>query len=213
MQRPWMRWSLVAISTLAVLDARAFIDLFSVEPQAAACNEPVTFRVEGTLPDTCYELIGSFAPLWLQDSPGIWLNVHHYVDETCGLMLVPYSAEAEVFVPIGEYSAFALEDVTNVAAPADVFVTTPLSVTCPPVPGSVSEVRAAKVGNTVRFSWNGDPCGQIYRLYADTTPSGSFAAELGSTASVEDGLSVPSFSPWRYFLVAASNSCGDGPKH
>ncbi len=208
---------LLWIAVLAAFGfARAGVESLTVEPAAGACDEEITLRVYGSHPDTCF-VVTSIEHLWQSGYPGFVVHVedHHGDGGGCATVISPYSAEVVLGpIAIGNHFAYAYEEVIPGGGSQDV-VWAPFTVSCPPAPGPVLDLRVAKIndGHTLRFTWADVACGQIYRLFGDSVANGTFAAQLGSATSGASGIQIPAFSPSRYFLIGASNACGDGPKH
>jgi hypothetical protein len=202
----------VVLTLLLSAAAEAGISSLTVAPEAPRCDETVTLRVEGWTPDGCHELTG-IAEAWFDGNPGFQIDVDYDGGVACGQVITPYSAETIVGpLEIGDYTAFARELTTGDTWEQEI-VYNPFTVSCPPVPGPVEELRVEKLGSLLRFTWAGAVCGQQYQLYGDSSPSGSFALPLGSSPNASGEIVIPLASRQRYFLVGASNPCGDGPKH
>jgi cysteine-rich repeat protein len=196
--------------------ALANIASLTVTPEAPACDEEVTLTVAGWMPDGCHVLTG-FEQIWWEGDPALVAHVDHHVGVNCDQVITPYShSESFGTQPIGSHSSLAYEYVTIVGGSNDGqtyygdSVWAPFTVSCPPVPSPVENLLLEKDGVSLRFTWDETTCAETYRLFADATADGSFDTGLSSSAG--PAVSIPLFTQWKFFLVGASNGCGDGPK-
>jgi hypothetical protein len=82
------------------------------------------------------------------------------------------------------------------------------------VPAAVGGVtlRKAGGGGQLNLRWTDVPGATQYEVFEDSSPSGAFTTSSGTASSGDPGLTVAMPSGTRYYLVAARNPCGTGPK-
>lgn len=82
------------------------------------------------------------------------------------------------------------------------------------LPGSVGGVHLQKAGGgaNLKLTWTDVSGAAGYQVYEDAAPDGPFSTQTGSSTSGSTGLTVAMPPGNRYYLVAARNACGEGPK-
>jgi hypothetical protein len=82
------------------------------------------------------------------------------------------------------------------------------------VPAAVSGVTLAKVsgGSSVKLTWQNASGATSYVVNEDVSPSGTFSTQTGTATDGTVGLTIPTASGLRYYLVTAVNACGSGPR-
>jgi hypothetical protein len=90
-----------------------------------------------------------------------------------------------------------------------------ISFTPCPLPEEVENltVSYSEANNTLTFNWTDVPSGAVdYVLLQDLTPNGLFGITVGTAPSGSTGITKPVPPGKRFYLVAARNECGIGPK-
>ena len=67
-------------------------------------------------------------------------------------------------------------------------------------------------GENLTLNWDDAPAAIDYVVFEDDAPTGAFTEETGAAATGLDGLTTPIPVRDRFYLVAARNGCGLGPK-
>lgn len=81
-----------------------------------------------------------------------------------------------------------------------------------PLPAKVTNLHAQKSGANLKLTWTNVSGGTGYTVYEDASMTGSFATSSGTSTSGTSGLTIPRPSSSRYYVVAAQNACGEGPR-
>lgn len=85
----------------------------------------------------------------------------------------------------------------------------------PPLPAIVSDVSVLPMngGSDLRFAWSPAANATEYILLQDTRPDGIFDSQIGTAIGGVTEVTIPAPpGNMRYFLVAARNTCGLGPR-
>ncbi len=82
------------------------------------------------------------------------------------------------------------------------------------VPAAVSGAKLAKVsgGASVKLTWQNASGATSYVVNEDSSANGTFSTQTGTATDGTAGLTVPTASGLRYYLVTAVNACGSGPR-
>ena len=81
------------------------------------------------------------------------------------------------------------------------------------VPAAVSGVTLAKVsgGSSVKLTWQNASGATSYVVNEDTSPTAPSPPRRARPPTGRTGLTIPTASGLRYYLVTAVNACGSGP--
>jgi hypothetical protein len=81
-------------------------------------------------------------------------------------------------------------------------------------PGAVPGLALTRTGGgaSLHLSWGIGANATGYTVFEDSSPGGAFATATGSASSGAVGLTVPMPAGNVFYLVAATNNCGTGPK-
>jgi len=84
---------------------------------------------------------------------------------------------------------------------------------CDPLPEAVPGLTVSKDldGENLTLNWDDVPAIDFV-VFEDDAPTGAFTEETGTAATGLDGLTTPIPIGRRFYLVAARNGCGLGPK-
>jgi len=82
-------------------------------------------------------------------------------------------------------------------------------------PGTVPGLLVTRTngGADLHLGWGAGANATGYTVFQDASPSGTFATVTGSASSGAIGLTFPMPAGNVFYLVAATNACGMGPKH
>jgi hypothetical protein len=127
--------------------------------------------------------------------------------------LVPDPA-ADFHVYAMEWYPDRIETIVDACAPQGSLSLGPATLTLID-PGAVPGLVVTKTngGADLHLGWGVGANATGYTVFQDGAPSGTFAAATGSASSGADGLTIPMPAGNVYYLVAATNTCGTGPKH
>ena len=195
--------------------------VLGVDPPQPACDSPVTLSLQMWLPDTCWGLAGAPAfhsgefafsydvaaeDSWEPDGPGCTMMV---------VELPPFQQTVGPLAP-GPYVFGAQVEVTSLRhGDSSCFEYEAFDVTCcEELPAKVSGLRLGKTdGELLLLTWDDLDVGQDYFVFADAEAAGEFDWNLGVFPGGAGGAPIVPSPGDEFYLVAARNACGLGPRH
>jgi hypothetical protein len=211
-----------ALTTLCLADeipnCGGFPVYLSVTPAQPGCTDTVTLGATQTLVDSCWT---ANAPDFLDEPPDFHFDLASIDLWEPGLgclyilIEIPFAREVGP-LPSGPYSLSVYHTSTSPRHDDTACVDRiTFDVTCcPEVPAEVGslEVNVAVPGSELWLSW-GDVAGaNDYVVYGQDDPDGPFTRPIQTASLGSVGVGVPIATTPTFFVVAARNACGVGPR-
>lgn len=199
-------------------DCRGHSVSMSVAPAQPGCDEVITLGATQWLNDSCWT---AEAPVFSGDPPDFafeLVSIDLYEPPGgCVLMIleIPFTRQVGP-LPAGPYSLALTHSSTSPrhgdTACADWM---PFEVTCcAELPAEATDLRvdAASTGTDIWLNWGDAIDADDYVVFGADAPDRPFTRQILAAASGVTGAELPIESAPAFFVVAARNPCGVGPR-
>jgi hypothetical protein len=199
-------------------DCRGYPVSLSVSPAQPGCDDVVTLGATQWLNDSCWT---AAPPIFSADPPDFAFELASIdlwdSSPGCVFMIleIPFTREVGP-LPAGPYS-LVLTHTSTSPRHGDSACSSwmPFEVTCcAELPGEAAALQAALVadGSQVWLTWDDVPGGDDYVVLGSSEPDGPFTSQVQTAASGVEGVGLAIESMPAFFVVAARNECGVGPR-
>jgi hypothetical protein len=200
-------------------DCRGWPVYLSVTPAQPECDDIITLRATQVLTDSCWT---AETPVFSDEPPDFGyrmatVDLWEGPPQGCLHMIleIPFTSQVGPLPP-GPYSLSVVHTTTSQLRGNDACSDwIPFEVTCcPELPPEAASLRARieSAGTEIWLNWDDVAAAADYVVFGSDEPDSPFTRQLLTASNGFAGAGVPLATAPRFFLVAARNECGVGPR-